>query len=94
MSEYGTVKHRDILGTLDGKFRVITETPDEQLHDFFVPFNVKHGPDRFYVEFDFESVRHEYGPSHEPTTEIISCPELIENEARDMKTKILQGANV
>jgi hypothetical protein len=94
MSEYGTITHQGIVGTFDGDFRVITETHEGDLHDFHVPFSVAHGPDSFYVNFDFENVRHEYGPENDQTMEFIQCPNEIEQAARKKQGDILRKANV
>lgn len=92
MVNYGTVNHVSIVGTFDGWVRIITEDPDGDLHDFQIPFNLTHGPDSFYVDFDFENTDYEGPDTNRPT--VISCPDRFKDTVRQEEQEIIRQANV
>lgn len=94
MSEYGDIEHESIVGEFDGWYRIITEEDDGTLHDFQIPFSVSHGPDSFYVDFDWEEVDHEATVDGEEVRETITCPERFKEKATSSQSEILRNANV
>lgn len=93
MIDYGTINTVRVQGSLDGYVRIITEDAEGDLHDFHIPFSVKHGPDSFYVDLDFENTEYE-SPDDARGRDQISCPQQLQETANKQKSEIMQKANV
>jgi len=94
MTKYGEVIQKSISGTFDGWYRIITEDSNGVVHDFHIPFSLSHGPDSFYVDFEWENVEHDFEEDGTENHEIIRCPEEFKEIAQENQQDIIRKANV